>query len=116
MKAGAVDFLTKPVRDQTLLDAVAVAIERDIARRSEALRVRQHAERLALLTAREREVFREVARGRLNKQIAFDLGISEVTVKLHRGNLMRKMETASVGELIRAWEALPADMREARAA
>jgi FixJ family two-component response regulator len=116
MKAGAVDFLTKPVRDQTLLDAVAVAIERDIARRSEALRVRQHAERLALLTAREREVFREVARGRLNKQIAFDLGISEVTVKLHRGNLMRKMQTVSVGELIRAWEALPADLREARAA
>jgi FixJ family two-component response regulator len=116
MKAGAVDFLTKPVRDQTLLDAVAVAIERDIARRREAQCVRQHAERLAQLTPREREVFREVARGRLNKQIAFDLGISEVTVKLHRGNLMRKMQTVSVGELIRAWEALPVEMREARAA
>ena len=63
-------------------------------------------------TPRER-VFREVALGRLNKQIAFDLGISVVTVKLHRSNVMRKMQADSVGELIRAWEALPADMREA---
>jgi FixJ family two-component response regulator len=115
MKAGAVDFLTKPVRDQTLLDAVDAAIKRDIAHRSKALIVNKNAERLATLTPREREVFREVARGRLNKQIAFDLGISEVTVKLHRGNVMRKMQTASVGELIRAWESLPADLREARA-
>jgi FixJ family two-component response regulator len=116
MKAGAVDFLTKPVRDQTLLDAVSTAIERDIARRREALRVKKHGDRLATLTPRERQVLREVAHGRLNKQIAFDLGISEVTVKLHRGSVMRKMQAASVGELIRAWEALPADMREARAA
>jgi FixJ family two-component response regulator len=115
MKAGAVDFLTKPVRDQTLLDAVTIGIERDIASRREAQLVKKHAERLATLTQREREVFREVARGRLNKQIAFDLGISEVTVKLHRGNVMRKMQAISVGELIRAWEALPADTREARA-
>jgi FixJ family two-component response regulator len=113
MKAGAVDFLTKPVRDQTLLDAVTAAIERDIARRSKAVLVKKHAERVATLTPRERQVFREVALGRLNKQIAFDLGISEVTVKLHRGSVMRKMQAASVGELIRAWEALPADMREA---
>jgi FixJ family two-component response regulator len=70
---------------------------------------------LETLTPREREVLHEVARGRLNKQIAFDLGISEVTVKLHRGNVMRKMEAASVGELIRAWETLPAPMREAGA-
>ena len=116
MKAGAVDFLTKPVRDQTLLDAVAAGIERDIARRKETLLLKEHSERLATLTRRERQVFREVARGRLNKQIAFDLGISEVTVKLHRGSVMRKMQAASVGELIRAWEALPADIREARAA
>ena len=116
MKAGAVDFLTKPVRDQTLLDAVTAGIETDIARRSEALLVKKHVERLATLTPRERQVFREVARGRLNKQIAFDLGISEVTVKLHRSNVMRKMQAASVGELIRAWEALPADMRETHAA
>lgn len=114
MKAGAVDFLTKPVRDQTLLDAVDAAIKSDIARRGEAQIVKANAERLATLTPREREVFREVARGRLNKQIAFDLGISEVTVKLHRGNVMRKMQAASVGELIRAWESLPAEVREPR--
>ena len=116
MKAGAVDFLTKPVRDQTLLDAVTTGIERDIVRRREALLLKKQIERLAALTPRERQVFSEVARGRLNKQIAFDLGISEVTVKLHRSSVMRKMQAASVGELIRAWEALPADMREARAA
>jgi FixJ family two-component response regulator len=115
MKAGAVDFLTKPVRDQALLDAVSAGIERDIARRSDVLRVKNHVERLAKLTRREREIFREVARGRRNKQIAFDLGISVVTVKFHRSNIMRKMQAASVGELIRAWEALPADMRETRA-
>src|SRR5207244_318847 len=112
MKAGAVDFLTKPVRDQTLLDAVNAGIERDIARRSETLLTKTCVERLVTLTQRERQVFREVARGRVNKQIAFDLGISVVTVKLHRGNVMRKMQAASVGELIRAWEALPTDMRE----
>ena len=116
MKAGAVDFLMKPVRDQALLDAVTAGIERDIAQRRKALLVKKHVERLATLTQRERQVFREVARGRLNKQIAFDLGISEVTVKLHRCNVMRKMQATSVGELIRAWEALPADVREARAA
>jgi len=115
MKAGAVDFLTKPVRDQTLLDAIATAIEKDVAWRSEAGLVKKHAERLATLTQRERQVFRHVALGRVNKQIAYDLGISEVTVKLHRSNVMRKMEAASVGELIRAWEALPAHVRETRA-
>jgi len=112
MKFGAVDFLTKPVRDQTLLDAVSTAIERDTARRQETLHVKQNVQRLALLTPRERQVFREVAQGRLNKQIAFDLGISQVTVKLHRSNLMRKMQAGSIGELIRAWESLPADMRD----
>jgi FixJ family two-component response regulator len=112
MKAGAVDFLTKPVRDQTLLDAVAAGIARDIEQRALARVVKQHAERLATLTPRERQVLREVAHGRLNKQIAFDLGISEITVKLHRSNVMRKMEASSVGELIRAWEALPASVRE----
>jgi len=114
MKLGAVDFLTKPVRDQALLDAVNAAIEKDIARRKEALLVKQYIERLETLTARERQVFREVARGRLNKQIAFDLGISEVTVKLHRHNVMRKMQASSAGEIVRTWEALPADVREAR--
>ncbi|MDK1491407.1 response regulator transcription factor [Sinorhizobium sp. 7-81] len=113
MKAGAVDFLTKPVRDQTLLDAVIAGIELDAARRANALVVRRNIERLETLTHREREILREVARGRLNKQIAFDLGISEVTVKLHRANVMRKMEAGSIGELIRAWETLPMTMREA---
>ncbi|WP_025658794.1 response regulator transcription factor [Rhizobium sp. IBUN] len=113
MKAGAVDFLTKPVRDQTLLDAVIAGIELDVARRAEAVVVKRNLERLETLTHREREILREVARGRLNKQIAFDLSISEVTVKLHRANVMRKMGTGSIGELIRAWETLPTAMREA---
>jgi FixJ family two-component response regulator len=112
MKAGAIDFLTKPFRDQTLLDAVMIGIERDVAQRAEAQTVEQHAQRFATLTARERQVMREVAQGRLNKQIAFDLGISEITVKLHRGNVMRKMQAGSVGQLIRAWDALPVDLRD----
>lgn len=112
MKAGAVDFLTKPVRDQTLLDAVIAGVERDTAERAAAHIVQQHVDRFATLTPRESQVMREVARGRLNKQIAYDLGISEITVKLHRSNVMRKMGAASVGELIRAWEKLPTQLRE----
>ena len=112
MKAGAVDFLTKPVRDQSLLDAVKAGIERDVVQRAAASVVQQHLERFGTLTARERQVLREVANGRLNKQIAFDLGISEVTVKLHRSNVMRKMNAGSVGDLIRAWEMLPTSIRE----
>ena len=111
MKAGAVDFLTKPVRDQALLDAVLAAFERDAAQRQRAEVVSRLTARFETLTAREREVLAEVARGRLNKQIAFDLGISEVTVKLHRSNVMRKMQAASIGELIRAWEKLPLPLR-----
>lgn len=113
MKAGAVDFLTKPVRDQTLIDAVNAAIAIDASQREEALIVKHNIERVETLTPREREVLHEVARGRVNKQIAFDLGISEVTVKLHRGNVMRKMEADSIGGLIRIWESLPASIREA---
>jgi FixJ family two-component response regulator len=115
MKAGAVDFLTKPVRDQSLLDAIRTGIERDAAQRAAAKLAQQHVDRFETLTARERQVLREVASGRLNKQIAFDLGISEVTVKLHRSNVMRKMNAVSVGDLIRAWEALPARVREKQA-
>ena len=111
MKAGAVDFLTKPFRDQSLLDAIKTGIERDVAQRAEERVVQQHLERFGTLTARERQVCREVANGRLNKQIAFDLGISEVTVKLHRSNFMRKMQAGSVGGLIRAWESLPTSIR-----
>ena len=112
MKAGAVDFLTKPFRDQSLLDAVKTGIERDVAQRAAAQVVWQHLELFGTLTTRERQVLREVAKGRLNKQIAFDLGISIVTVKLHRSNVMRKMRAASVGSLIRAWETLPTNVRE----
>ena len=112
MKAGAVDFLTKPFRDQSLLDAIKDAIECDIARRAEETIVQQHLDRFDTLTARERQILREVANGRLNKQIAFDLGISDVTVKLHRSNVMRKMQVASVASLIRAWEMLPSGVRE----
>ena len=112
MKAGAADFLTKPVRDQTLLDAVTAAIEKDVSLRTSARHIKQHVDRYAKLTPREREVLREVARGRLNKQIAFDLGISEVTVKLHRGSVTKKMQANSVGQLIRIWELLPAAVRE----
>jgi FixJ family two-component response regulator len=113
MKAGAVDFLTKPVRDQTLLDAVRTGIERDIERLATAEVVERNLRRFETLTPREREVLAEVARGRLNKQIAYDFGISEPTVKLHRGNVMRKMQATSIGELIRAWESLPVEVREA---
>jgi FixJ family two-component response regulator len=112
MKAGAIDFLTKPVRDQTLLDAVTAGIERDVAQRAQARIARLHVDHYKTLTPRERQVLHAVALGRFNKQIAYDLGISEVTVKLHRSNVMKKMRATSVGELIRAWEALPAELRE----
>ncbi|HEV7305570.1 response regulator transcription factor [Ensifer sp.] len=112
MKAGAVDFLTKPARDQTLLDAVAAGIAIDAEQRAKAAVVKRNVELFLTLTQRERQVLREVARGRFNKQVAYDLGISEVTVKLHRGNAMRKMEVASIGELIRSWETLPVSIRE----
>ena len=115
MKAGAVDFLTKPVRDQTLLDAVMAGIAIDAAERQTAALVKQNVDRLASLTPRERQVFDQVANGRLNKQIAFDLGISEVTVKLHRANVMRKMQATSIGHLVRIWESLPMSNRGGRA-
>ncbi|KPH64091.1 response regulator transcription factor [Novosphingobium sp. ST904] len=116
MKAGAVDFLTKPVRDQTLLDAVVKGIERDAAVRQDGRIVARHAENFSTLTPRETQVMRAVASGRLNKQIAYDLGIAEITVKLHRSNAMKKMNAVSVGELIRAWEKLPVVLRESASA
>jgi FixJ family two-component response regulator len=111
MKAGAVDFLTKPVRDQTLLDAVHTAIAKDRVQRERATEVKRNIGRYATLTPREREVLQLVMSGRLNKQIAFALGISEVTVKLHRSNAMRKMATTSMGQMIRIWETLPIKVR-----
>jgi FixJ family two-component response regulator len=112
MKAGAVDFLTKPVRDQTLLDAVSLGIERDIESRLAAQAMKVYIDRFNSLTPRERQVFRGVANGRANKQIAYDLGISEITVKLHRTNTMRKLRVTSVGDAVRAWEALPPAIRD----
>jgi FixJ family two-component response regulator len=111
MKAGAVDFLTKPVRDQTLLDAVAVGIAADAARRREISARKCNVERFETLTKRERDVLHGVANGRLNKQIAFDLGISEVTVKMHRSSAMRKMAARSLGDFVRIWETIPDSMR-----
>ena len=101
MKHGAVEYLCKPVEDETLIDAVRNAIAR-YAERVRAVRERESAEeRLARLTARERDVLREVTAGRLNKQIADRLSISEATVKQHRGQVMEKLEVRSVPELVR---------------
>ncbi|MBB3390502.1 FixJ family two-component response regulator [Rhizobium sp. BK275] len=106
MKAGAVDFLTKPFRDQDILDAVGVAIEKDMARRREMAASDAVASLVDTLTPREREVMAAVVKGLMNKQIAYDLGISEITVKLHRGNVMRKMQVRSVADLVRKSEML----------
>jgi FixJ family two-component response regulator len=101
MKAGAVDFLTKPIRDQDLLDAVTTAIQIDKSRRQEAGQIAQLRERYASLTSRERQVVMLVASGLMNKQVANELSISEVTVKMHRGRAMRKLSAKSVAMLAR---------------
>ncbi|WP_376964719.1 response regulator transcription factor [Azospirillum sp. A26] len=106
MKAGATDFLIKPFRDQDMLDAVDAALARDRSRRSQRAATMTVESLAATLTPREREVMAEVVKGRLNKQIAGDLGISEVTVKLHRGKVMRKMQVRSVADLVRKVEVL----------
>jgi FixJ family two-component response regulator len=106
MKAGAIDFLTKPIRDQDLLDAVAAAIRIDQGRRQEIAQIARLQERCALLTPRERQVVALVAAGLMNKQIANELSISEVTVKMHRGSAMRKLGARSVATLVRMAEAL----------
>lgn len=111
MKAGAVDFLTKPVRDQTFLDAVWTAIAADIARRAASTVTRNNIALYETLTPRERQVMRFVVSGAMNKQIAFDLGISEITVKLHRSNMMKKLHARTVAQLYNAWQSLPADVR-----
>jgi FixJ family two-component response regulator len=101
MKAGAVEFLTKPFDDQQLIDTICAALRSDREQRQFAAADAGLSERFARLSGREREVMAHVAKGRLNKQIAGDLGLSEVTVKLHRGNVMRKMEAHSLAALVR---------------
>ena len=104
MKSGAVDFLTKPFRSQDLLDAVFAALERDGARRKMQQLHSTIREHLESLSAREREVVVRVAAGNLNKQIAADLGLSEVTVKVHRANAMRKMHATRLADLVKMIE------------
>ncbi len=104
MKRGAIDFLTKPVNDENLLAAVRAAIEKDRALRREQTDLSEIRARLATLTPREREVLEHVVTGKLNKQIAGDLGTVEQTVKVHRARVMQKMRVQSVAELVRLTE------------
>ena len=106
MKSGAVDFLTKPFRDQDMLDAVVTAIERDRKRREADKIVADLQALLETLTPREREVLAWVSSGRLNKQIAAELGLAEITVKIHRGRIMKKMGARSLADLLRKAETL----------
>jgi FixJ family two-component response regulator len=108
MKGGAIEFLTKPFRDQDLLDAIQLGLARDHARRQEEGPLAALRARFDTLTPREREIMAQVAQGRLNKQIAGDIGISEITVKVHRGQVMRKMRASSVADLTRMADRLKA--------
>ena len=106
MRAGAVEFLTKPVRGQDLLDAVGIALERDRARRERDGKLNDLKSRYSTLSDRERQVLQFVTGGLLNKQIAAEMGLSEVTVKVHRHNMMKKLSARSVPDLVKMAEAL----------
>jgi len=106
MKAGAVDFLPKPFRDQDMIDAVTAAIERDRERRAADSAAADIRERYASLSPREQQVMRLVTAGKMNKQVAFDLGLSEITVKTYRGAVMQKMAARSFADLVRMSDAL----------
>jgi FixJ family two-component response regulator len=106
MKAGAVEFLTKPVRDQELLEAVHIALEQDRARQAADHDLKRWKDGYALLTPRERDIMARVVTGRRNKEIAADVGISEATVKLHRASIMQKTSSNSVVDLVRLNDAL----------
>jgi FixJ family two-component response regulator len=103
LKSGAVEFLTKPFRDQDLLDAIQQALQRDRAERDRQAEIHDVQERYGALTAREQQVMALVVSGMLNKQIASEMGASEATIKIHRGNVMRKMQAGSVVDLVRMW-------------
>jgi FixJ family two-component response regulator len=107
MKAGAIDFLEKPFEDQALLDLIKHAIECDIQNKAQNEKNHELMQRFESLTSREKEVFTEVVSGKLNKQIAFQLGISEKTVKVHRANVMHKMKAESLADLVHISEKLP---------
>jgi FixJ family two-component response regulator len=106
MKGGAIDFLTKPFRDQDMLDAVVTAIERDRKRREAAKIVTELRTLFETLSTREREVLALVSSGLMNKQVAAELGLAEITVKIHRGHIMKKMGARSLADLVRKAEAL----------
>jgi FixJ family two-component response regulator len=106
MKGGAVDFLTKPFRDQDMLDAVLTAIERDRNRREADKIVAKEKALFETLTSREREILTLVAAGLMNKQVAAELGLAEITVKIHRGHIMKKMAARSLADLVRKAETL----------